>query len=161
MAANRKGIGPTTLKCACNSTTNTWTKYLCTKHCRVWLTFVRRENETVQNCPIVLKAATQTFRSMHLIEKAFCRCTNTTTWLIAQDRFPNHASEDLLQKFLQLDFSKSVPEAFMALCQSALINEVATTSSVDTFNFNGCKAYIVIDDICNATLRDAKIPLTL
>ena len=27
-AANRKGIGPTTLKRACNSTTNTRTKYL-------------------------------------------------------------------------------------------------------------------------------------
>ena len=59
MAANRKGIGPTTLKCACNSTTNTCTKYLLVvMHktlCSVWLTFVRRENETVQNCPIVLK----------------------------------------------------------------------------------------------------------
>ena len=28
MAANRKGVGPTTLKRACNSTTNTCTKYL-------------------------------------------------------------------------------------------------------------------------------------
>ena len=59
MAANRKGIGPTTLKRACNSTTNTCTKYLLVvMHktlCSVWLTFVRRENETVQNCPIVLK----------------------------------------------------------------------------------------------------------
>ena len=59
MAANRKGIGPTTLKRAYNSTTNTRTKYLLIvmhKTLRsVWLTFVRRENETVQNCPIVLK----------------------------------------------------------------------------------------------------------
>ena len=59
MAANRKGIGPTTLKRACNSTTNTCTKYiLVVMHktlCSVWLTFVRRENETVQNCPIVLQ----------------------------------------------------------------------------------------------------------
>ena len=59
MAANRKGIGPTTLKRACNSTTNTCTKYLLVvMHktlCSVWLTFVRRENETVQNCPIVLQ----------------------------------------------------------------------------------------------------------
>ena len=58
-AANRKGIGPTTLKRACNSTTNTRTKYLLVvMHktlCNVWLTFVRRENEMVQNCPIVLK----------------------------------------------------------------------------------------------------------
>ena len=59
MAANRKGIGLTTLKRACNSTTNTRTKYLLVvmhkTFCSVWLTFVRRENETVQNCPIVLK----------------------------------------------------------------------------------------------------------
>ena len=53
MAANRKGIGPTTLKRACNSTTNTCTKYLLVvMHktlCSVWLTFVRRENETMAN----------------------------------------------------------------------------------------------------------------
>ena len=59
MAANRKGIGPTTLKRGCNSTTNTRTKYLLlVMHktlCSVWLTFVRRENETVQNCLIVLQ----------------------------------------------------------------------------------------------------------
>ena len=59
MAANRKGIGPTTLKRACNSTTNTRTKYLLiVMHktlCSVWLTFVRSENETVQTCPNVLK----------------------------------------------------------------------------------------------------------
>ena len=59
MAANRKGIGPTTLKRACNSTTNTRTKYLLVvMHktlCSIWLTFIRRENETDQNCPIVLK----------------------------------------------------------------------------------------------------------
>ena len=58
MAANRKGIGPTR-KRACNSTTNTCTKYLLVvMHktlCSVWLTFVRKENETVQNCPIVLQ----------------------------------------------------------------------------------------------------------
>ena len=50
MAANRKGIGPTMLKRACYSTTNTRTKYLSVvMHktlCSVWLTFVRRENET-------------------------------------------------------------------------------------------------------------------
>ena len=59
MAANRKGIGPTTLKRACNSTTNTRTKYLLiVMHktlCSVWLIFIQRENETVQNCLIVLK----------------------------------------------------------------------------------------------------------
>ena len=42
-----------------NSTTNTRTKYsLVVMHktlCSVQLTFVRRENETVQNCPIVLQ----------------------------------------------------------------------------------------------------------
>ena len=59
MAANRKGIGLTMLKRACNSTTNTHTKYFSVvMHktlCSVWLTFVWRENETVQNCPIVLR----------------------------------------------------------------------------------------------------------
>ena len=61
MAANRKGIGLTTLKRACNSTTNTHTKYLLVvMHktlCSVWLTFIWRENEIVQNCPIVLQGA--------------------------------------------------------------------------------------------------------
>ena len=65
IAANRKGIGPTTLKRACNSTTNTHTKYLSVvMHktlCSVWLNFVQRENETVQNCPIVLKNSSSSY----------------------------------------------------------------------------------------------------
>ena len=69
MAAKRKGIGPTTLKRACNSTTNTCTKYLLVvMHktlCIVWLTFVRRENETVQNCPIVLKNSSSSSSSSY------------------------------------------------------------------------------------------------
>ena len=56
-AANRKGIGLTTLKHACNSTTNTRTKYLLVvMHktlCSVWLTFVLVENKMVQNCLLV------------------------------------------------------------------------------------------------------------
>ena len=59
MAANRKGIGLTTLKRACNSTTNTRTKYLSVvMHktlCSIWLTFVRRENETVQTARLFLR----------------------------------------------------------------------------------------------------------
>ena len=65
MAANRNGIGPTMLKRACNSTTNTRTKYLSVAMhktlCSVWLTFVLRENKTVQNCPIVLKNSSSSY----------------------------------------------------------------------------------------------------
>ena len=65
MAANRKGIGPTTLKRACNSTTNARTKYLLVvvhkTLCSVWLTFVWRENKTVQNCPIVLQNSSSSY----------------------------------------------------------------------------------------------------
>ena len=67
MAANRKGIGLTTLKRACNSTTNARTKYLLVvMHktlCSVWLTSVRRENETVQNCSIVLQYSSSYYYS--------------------------------------------------------------------------------------------------
>ena len=45
MAAKRKGIGPTTLKRACNSTTNTHTKQLCTKHSAQRLANLRPEGE--------------------------------------------------------------------------------------------------------------------
>ena len=65
MSANRNGIGPTMLKRACNNTTNTRTKYLSVvMHktlCSVWLTFIRRENEMVQNCPIVLKNSSSSY----------------------------------------------------------------------------------------------------
>ena len=81
MAANRKGIGPTTLKRACNSTTNTCTKYiLVVMHktlCSVWLTFVRRENETVQNCPIVLQYSSLLLLLLLLL--LFVRCNSQTT----------------------------------------------------------------------------------
>ena len=76
MAANRKGIGPTMLKHACNSTTNTHTKYLSVDMhktlCSVWLTFVRRENETFQNCPIVLKNSSSSSSLLN-------RCNSQTT----------------------------------------------------------------------------------
>ena len=55
------------LKRTCNSTTNTRTKYLLVvMHktlCSIWLTFVQRENETVQNCPIVLKNSSSSYYS--------------------------------------------------------------------------------------------------
>ena len=62
-------VGLTTLKRACNSATNTHTKYLLVvMHktlCSVWLTFVRRENETVQNCSIVLKNSSSSSSSYY------------------------------------------------------------------------------------------------
>ena len=68
-AANRKGIGTTTLKRACNSTTNTRTKYLLIfMHktlCSIWLTFVRRENETVQYCLIEFFINNNNFTILH------------------------------------------------------------------------------------------------
>ena len=76
MVANRKGIGPTTLKRACNSTTNTRTKYLLVvMHktlCSVWLTFVRRENETVQNARLFA-------RILHHKLLFLIRCNSQTT----------------------------------------------------------------------------------
>ena len=83
MAANRNGIGPTTLKRACNSTTNTCTKYLLVvihkTLCSVWLTFVRRENETVQNFPIVLKNSSSSSLLLLLLLLLFVRCNSQTT----------------------------------------------------------------------------------
>ena len=71
MAANRKGIGLTTLERACNS--KTITHHQVVMHKSVWLTFVRRENETVQNCPIVLKNSSLSSSSFLI------RCNSQTT----------------------------------------------------------------------------------
>ena len=66
MAANRKGIGLTMLKHACNSTRNKYLLVVMHKTlCSVWLTFVRRENEAVQNCPIVLKNSSSSSSSSY------------------------------------------------------------------------------------------------
>ena len=45
MAANRKGIGLTTLKHACNSTTNTRTKYILVQNTLQRLAHLRPEGE--------------------------------------------------------------------------------------------------------------------
>ena len=90
MAANRKGIGLTTLKRACNSTTNTHTKYLLVvMHktlCSVWLTFVRRENKTVQNCPIVLKNSSSSSSSSLLLFLICCNSQTTQATELTQTR---------------------------------------------------------------------------
>ena len=50
MVANTKGIGPTTLQRACNSTTNTCTKYLCTKHSAVFGPEGERDGPKLPDC---------------------------------------------------------------------------------------------------------------
>ena len=79
MTANRKGIGPTTLKHACNSTTNTCTKYLLVvMHktlCSVWLTFVWRENKTVQTARLF----SPEFFIILLLLLFLIRCNSQTT----------------------------------------------------------------------------------
>ena len=98
MAANRKGIGPKTLKRACNSTTNTRTKYLLVvMHktlCSVWLTFVRRENETVQNCPIVLKnsSSSSSSSSSYYYYSYFAVTHNYTSYRANSNTYTNRST---------------------------------------------------------------------
>ena len=112
-----------------------------------------------------MKEAAQQYRSMRLIERAFCRCTNTTLDE-AHTRFPTYVSESRLQQFSHLNFLKSIPEGFMSYCQAALQSETAamqdmTSQDMEVYSIEGCKAYVVTKDVTTLTylqLRDASIP---
>ena len=56
------------------------------------------------------------------VQKAFCKCTNTI-WEGARRRYPTFSTEDRLRQFLDLSFSKQIPQAFVACCQAAMQSE--------------------------------------
>lgn len=109
-----------------------------------------------------LKQAARRYRALQTIQKAFSRCTNTT-WSEAEKRFPGFTSETRLHQFMQLDFSKGVPEAFMSYCQAALQSEgpqLVDSLPTEVYSLNGCRGYVIQQDILTLTytaLREAGV----
>jgi len=66
-----------------------------------------------------LKRAASDYRAEQAVQKAFCKCTNTT-WEGARHRYPTFTTQDRLRQFLDLNFSKQMPQAFVAYCQAAM-----------------------------------------
>ena len=102
-----------------------------------------------------LKKAAKEFRSMQMIQKAFCRCTNIVTWEEACDRFPHFTDSARLRQFVGLSF-KPIPEAFQAFCQAALQNESVTNETTGEYCLNGSRAYVVQADSLLLSHTDLK-----
>lgn len=56
---------------------------------------------------------------MEALKKTFCKLTNAKSWEDAQAQFQSFASENELQKFSSLDFSKEVPPSLINFCRRA------------------------------------------
>ena len=94
-----------------------------------------------------MKEAAGHFRKMEALKRCFCRCTNTS-WGEALHQFPNHANEDRLSQFIEMNFTKGVPESFQAYCQAAMSH---SSSEVDTYAHNDLKVFVIGHDPLTAT----------
>ena len=83
------------------------------------------------------------------------------TWTEAQERFPSLATDEQLDKFSCLSFTKDIPDAFVSFCKAALQGELQNSSSADVFAHSGSKAYIVTHDVVSVTyqkIRETGVP---
>ena len=95
-----------------------------------------------------MKEAAGHFRKMEALKRCFCRCTNTS-WGEALHQFPNHANEDRLSQFIEMNFTKGVPESFQAYCQAAMSH--SSSEEVDTYAHNDLKVFVIGHDPLTAT----------
>ena len=78
-----------------------------------------------------LKKEADMLKKLEALKKTFCKLTNAKSWEDAQARFQSIASENELQKFLSLDFSKEVPPSFVNFCRRAKSAGANEHSDVD------------------------------
>jgi len=104
-----------------------------------------------------LKRAASDYRAEQAVQKAFCKCTNTT-WEGARRRYPTFTTQDRLRQFLDLNFSKQMPQAFVAYCQAAMHAEscVEQTAMVGVYTHHGVHAYVVEKDILTLSYSDIR-----
>ena len=104
-----------------------------------------------------LKRAATDYRAEQAVQKAFCKCTNTT-WEGACRRYPLFTTKDRLQQFFGLNFSKQVPQAFVTYCQAAMQAESCTEQSamVGVYTYQGAHSYLVEKDILSLSYSDIR-----
>ena len=104
-----------------------------------------------------LKKAATDYRAEQAVQKAFCKCTNTT-WEGACRRYPLFTTKDRLQQFFGLNFSKQVPQAFVTYCQAAMQAESCTEQSamVGVYTYQGAHSYLVEKDILSLSYSDIR-----
>ena len=66
-----------------------------------------------------LKTEATAYRKLELIKKAFSRLTNSDTFEIALEKFPDFTSNEALMKYSHLDFSSGSPTIFRSYCRQA------------------------------------------
>ena len=103
-----------------------------------------------------LKKAASDYRAEQAVQKAFCKCTNTT-WEGACRRYPLFTTKDCLQQFFLVSiFSKQVPQAFVTYCQAEMQAESCTEQSamVGVYTYQGTHSYLVEKDILSLSYSD-------
>jgi len=99
------------------------------------------------------KRATSDYKAEHS-SKSICKCTNTT-WEGAHCRYPTFTTQDHLWQFLNLNFSKHMPQAFA--CQAAMHAEsVEQTAMVGVYTHHGVHACVVEKDILTLSYSDIR-----
>lgn len=83
------------------------------------------------------------------LKSLFVRMTNSDTWEEAAVKYPNHATQEQLQRFIGIDIKKTTPKSFSDFCQRA-INTCTATSDSDQQSLSivvkGVKAFVVFSE---------------
>lgn len=66
-----------------------------------------------------LKKEAIALRQLAILKKNFIKLTNAVDWIDAVSQFPVFACEVELKKFIALDFTKGIPQAFVDFCKRA------------------------------------------
>ena len=92
-----------------------------------------------------LKKEASNLKQIAALKKSFVKLTNSGSWEDAATKFPLHACEHELKKFIALDPSKGTPKCFVDFCKRAKSSsEVGCTVGDQTFIQSGnVQGYII------------------
>lgn len=103
---------------------------------------------------------------MSTLKVLFCRLTNTSSWSEAKERYPIHATEEKLNKYMECDLKGNVPKPFQDFCQRVVSSNVTTSApSGTTYDYTYChsstevehssSAIVIVSSYCDVTVKAA------
>ena len=78
-----------------------------------------------------IKDLSKRAKQITTLKTLFARLTNTESWEGAQQRFPNHATIEKLERFVECDLKSSVPKALQDFCQRVVSAPDITLPAAD------------------------------
>ena len=84
------------------------------------------------------------------LKTAFTTLTNVDSWDEAMDKFPHFATDDHLDRFINVDIRKNIPKTFTDFCQRAkncTSGNLQSNTMASTIVIKGSSASVLISEI--------------